>query len=107
MKDISVLRREVVCFAVKQKGVRAVRKDYLVTDKEGKKTSDDKALERLQNKHPVVELMRKYRSAFKLYTSYIVGLWNALDGDRLHTSYLVHGTRTGRLSSSSMMHLST
>jgi len=68
-------------------------------DKEGTRTSDDKALEKLQDKHPVVELMRKYRSAFKLYTSYVVGLWNALDGDRLHTSYLVHGTRTGRLSS--------
>ncbi len=69
------------------------------TDKEGKRTSDDKALEKLQNKHPVIETMRKYRSAFKLYTSYVVGLWNALDDDRLHTSYLVHGTRTGRLSS--------
>jgi len=37
LKEISNPRREIVCFAVKQKGVRAVRRDYLVTDKEGKK----------------------------------------------------------------------
>jgi len=46
-----------------------------------------------------VDLIRKYRSAFKIYTSYVIGLHELLDGGRLYTNYLVHGARTGRLAS--------
>jgi DNA polymerase-1 len=68
-------------------------------NKEGNPSSDDGALSKLSGEHPVVDLIRKYRSSFKIYTSYIVGLSELLDGDRLYTSFLAHGTRTGRLSS--------
>jgi len=68
-------------------------------EKNGKLATDDTSLGRIVGEHPIVELIRKYRSFFKLYTSYVVALSELLEGDRIYTDYLVHGTRTGRLAS--------
>jgi DNA polymerase-1 len=69
------------------------------SDKEGKRTTDDGSLIKLMDAHPVVGLIRQYRSSFKIYTSYVLGLSDLLDDGRLYTNYLVHGARTGRLAS--------
>ena len=69
------------------------------SDKDGKRTTDDKSLIKLLDAHPVVDLIRQYRSSFKIYTSYVLGLSDLLDNGRLYTNYLVHGARTGRLAS--------
>jgi len=47
-----------------------------------------------------VQQMIQWRKIGKLYGTYIKGLWERLDDDgRVRTSYLLHGTETGRLSS--------
>lgn len=46
-------------------------------------------------------LILKYREMIKMYGTYLVGMGGLIRSDsRLHTSFLRHGTRTGRLSSS-------
>jgi DNA polymerase I len=49
---------------------------------------------------PFVRHIQQLRSLNKLYDSYVEGMRERLKRDgRIHTSYLIHGTRTGRLSS--------
>lgn len=50
--------------------------------------------------HPVVPLIQKFQELDKLYGTYIVGLSKRLYRDRLHPSFNLHRTVTGRLSGS-------
>jgi len=57
-------------------------------------------LEALKDRHPFVDDMMKYRDVAKLMSTYVTGLPETLGPDgRIHTSYMIHGTVTGRLSS--------
>lgn len=67
--------------------------------KTGYSTSSD-VLEKLKNKHPIIEHIIKYRMLTKLYSTYIEGLKNSIFEDgKIHTIYTQTITRTGRLSS--------
>ena len=71
----------------------------------GKKTksgySTDKAvLEKYKDRHEIVPYILEHRMFSKLYSTYIVGLENAVSDDgKIHTIYTQTLTRTGRLSS--------
>lgn len=57
-------------------------------------------LEKLVDKHPIIEQILEYRMLTKLYTTYIEGLINSIMSDnKIHTIYTQVLTRTGRLSS--------
>jgi len=67
--------------------------------KTGYSTSVD-VLEKLKNKHPIIELIMEYRTLTKLHSTYIIGLDNAiLEDGKIHTIYRQAFTSTGRLSS--------
>ncbi len=67
--------------------------------KMGYSTAAD-VLERLKDKHPIVNLILEYRLLTKLYASYIEGLINFIHEDgKIHTIYTQTLTKTGRLSS--------
>lgn len=67
--------------------------------KNGYSTAID-VLEKLIDKHPVIELIIEYRMLSKLYSTYIEGLLNNIsDDNKIHTIYTQNLTRTGRLSS--------
>ncbi len=67
--------------------------------KNGYSTSID-VLEKLVDKHPVINLIIEYRTYSKLYSTYIVGLKECISSDgKIHTIYTQTMTRTGRLSS--------
>ena len=68
-------------------------------NKTGYKT-DVKVLEKLVDKHPIIEKILEYRNLAKLKSTYIEGLANyILDDGKIHTIYKQTLTRTGRLSS--------
>ena len=50
---------------------------------------------------PIIRAILTYRRASKAYSTYVKGIRNTTDTshNRVHTSFLLHGTRTGRLSS--------
>lgn len=58
-------------------------------------------LERLQKEteHPIFALILKHRKAVKMYGTYVKGLRIHVHPEtgRIHATFLVHGTRTGRL----------
>ncbi|HIP15239.1 MAG TPA: DNA polymerase I [Sulfurimonas autotrophica] len=73
----------------------------------GKKTktgysTDEKVLNSLKEKHPIIAKLLEYREVHKLYSTYIDPLLKLADEDeqhRIHTSFVQTGTATGRLSS--------
>lgn len=63
-------------------------------------STDIEVLNALVGKHKVVDLMVDYRKLEKYKSTYIDGVLSRLDANsKVHTSYLSHGTVTGRLSS--------
>ena len=67
--------------------------------KTGYSTAAD-VLEKLRDKHPIIECILEYRLLTKLYTTYIEGLISNIHEDnKIHTIYTQTLTRTGRLSS--------
>ena len=67
--------------------------------KTGYSTAAD-VLEKLKDKHPIIDLILEYRLLTKLYTTYVEGLINCIHEDnKIHTIYTQTLTRTGRLSS--------
>lgn len=68
-------------------------------NKTGYKT-DVKVLEKLRDKHPIIEKILTFRNLAKIYSTYIEGLENYILRDgKIHTIYKQTLTRTGRLSS--------
>ena len=67
--------------------------------KTGYSTAAD-VLEKLRNKHEIINYILEYRMLTKLYTTYIEGLINTIKDDgKIHTIYTQTITKTGRLSS--------
>lgn len=64
------------------------------------RTVDDGALASLEQDHPIVPLVREYRGYQKVYTSFIEGTLEKMHEGRIHPSFNVNGTVTGRISSS-------
>ena len=71
----------------------------------GKKTKTGystavEVLQKLQDKHPIIDKILEYRLLTKLHSTYIEGLMNYIYEDgKIHTIYTQTLTRTGRLSS--------
>ena len=66
--------------------------------KTGYSTAVD-VLNKLVNKHPIIEKILEYRMLNKLYTTYVEGLISTIKDGKIHTIYTQTLTRTGRLSS--------
>jgi len=47
--------------------------------------------------HPAIQALREFRKAAKALSTYVVGIEKRVDTDgRIHSSFLIHGTTTGR-----------
>lgn len=74
-------------------------KPYKMTGK-GAPSVDEESLKSLQHKHEVVPQLLKWAELKKLKSTYVDGLLPKLYKNRLHPSFHLHRTATGRLSSS-------
>jgi DNA polymerase I-like protein with 3'-5' exonuclease and polymerase domains len=79
---------------------------YTIDKKTKKETdrpsTDEDVLTQLKpkDKSGFIELLLNHRELSKLYSTYILGIYEKLSTDAvIHTSFLLHGTVTGRLSS--------
>jgi len=66
----------------------------------GNASVDEESLHKLETKHPVIPLLIEWSETKKLATTYVDGLLPKLVNQRLHPSFHLHRTATGRLSSS-------
>lgn len=66
-----------------------------------KGSTNEKVLKKLQEQteHPIFGLILKHRKAVKMYGTYVKGISKHVhqDTNRVHATFLLHGTRTGRL----------
>jgi len=67
----------------------------LMTDKGNPSTSEEALLD-LKGKHQVVDTLIEYRETAKILSSYLRGYQKFRVGSKLHFSYKLHGTVTGR-----------
>ena len=67
----------------------------------GAPSVDTESLESLQGKHPIIPLLLTWSETQKLKNTYVDGLLPKLNNNKLHPSFNLHRTATGRLSSSS------
>lgn len=74
-------------------------KPYKMTGK-GAPSVDEESLKSLQHKHVVVPELLRWAELKKLKSTYVDGLIPKLYNNRLHPSFHLHRTATGRLSSS-------
>jgi DNA polymerase-1 len=74
-------------------------KPYKTTGK-GAPSVDEESLKSLKHKHPVVPMLLTWAELKKLKSTYVDGLLPKLYKNRLHPSFHLHRTATGRLSSS-------
>jgi len=64
-------------------------------------STDAEVLRKLRDAHPVIPLLLEYRQLSKLVSTYVDGLLKAVRGDgKIHTTFHMTATATGRLSSS-------
>lgn len=109
-ESISVLQRDIFSCAgtefninsTKQLGEILFEKLMLPSyskTKTGYSTNID-VLEKLRDKHPIINLLIEYRKLTKLKNTYADGLSKVISSDgRIHTSFHMTATATGRLSS--------
>lgn len=63
-------------------------------------STDASVLEKLRDNHPIIPKIERYRELFKLRSTYIEGLENAIDEDgRIRSTFRQNIAATGRLSS--------
>ena len=56
-------------------------------------------LNKLKDKHPIINQIIEHRKLSKIYGTYVEGLINTISNGKIHTIYTQNLTRTGRLSS--------
>lgn len=65
------------------------------------RSTDREAIVRLRGAHDCIDILSKYRRIQKMVSSYVNNLLTYVDNEgRVHPSYKVHGTETGRLAAS-------
>jgi DNA polymerase I len=65
-------------------------------------STKESELEKLADKHPVIALILEYRELSKLLSTYIDSIPEQLDKDmRLHSTFILSGSTTGRMASQS------
>lgn len=65
----------------------------------GKKSTSVEVLEAIENQHPVVSKILRYRKVSKIYSTYLEGLSVYIKDGKIHTTFIQTTTATGRLSS--------
>ena len=66
----------------------------------GQPSVDEESLKVLEHKHPAITMLLNWAETKKLKSTYVDGLIPQLNQGRLHPSFHLHRTATGRLSSS-------
>ncbi len=104
-KIFSISEKEFNISSPKQLG--EILFDHLKIDKDAKKTktgqfsTSEPVLQKLKNKHPIINLILEYRSIEKLLTTYVNARPNLIDPQtrKVHSTFNQAVTATGRLSS--------
>lgn len=103
-EEISTKLEEAIGYSINPNSPKQVKEllfHHLKMPNRKKGSTDAAVLQALFEKteHPVLELLMGYRKAAKMYGTYVKGIRKHVQQgtNRVHATYLLHGTRTGRL----------
>ena len=65
----------------------------------GKKSTNIEVLEAIQDQHPIIEKIIRYRKVNKIHSTYLEGILPYIKNGKLHTTFIQTMASTGRLSS--------
>jgi DNA polymerase-1 len=94
----STKHKQELLFNKKHDGGLALKPSKLTPS--GAASVDEETLHKLETKHPIVPMLIEWSETKKLVSTYVDGLLPKLVHNRLHPSFHLHRTATGRLSSS-------
>lgn len=94
----STKHKQDLLFKKKREGGLGLKPSKQTTT--GAPSVDEETLRKLESKHPVIPMLLEYSETKKLVSTYVDGLLPQLVHGRLHPSFHLHRTATGRLSSS-------
>ena len=94
----STKHKQQLLFNKKREGGLALRPSKLTPS--GAASVDEETLHKLETKHPIIPMLIEWSETKKLVSTYVDGLLPKLVHNRLHPSFHLHRTATGRLSSS-------
>jgi len=94
----STKHKQHLLFNKKREGGLALRPSKLTPS--GAASVDEETLHKLETKHPIIPMLIEWSETKKLVSTYVDGLLPKLVHNRLHPSFHLHRTATGRLSSS-------
>ena len=109
--DLEMLTGQIYSAAGREFNINSAKQlntllfEELKLEPAGKKTksgysTDAEALEKIIDSHPVISLILKYRKIAKVHSTYVEGLLKYIDDSgKVHTSFNMTATATGRLSS--------
>lgn len=82
------------------KQLQTILFEKLKIEYSGKKGTSIEILNAIAYKHPIVNLLIRYRKISKLVSTYLDGMLNYVESDgKIHTTFMQRATSTGRLSS--------
>jgi DNA polymerase I len=77
---------------------QSLKLPVLTKTKKGNPSTDYETLVELEKTHPSVELLRRYKGAKTLFSTFVEGMLGKVEGDRIYPEFNVNGTHTGRIS---------
>lgn len=94
----STKHKQQLLFNKKRDGGLSLKPSKLTPS--GAASVDEETLRKLESKHPLIPMLIEWSETKKLVSTYVDGLLPKLVHNRLHPSFHLHRTATGRLSSS-------
>lgn len=93
----STKHKQTLLFTPKKEGGLGLKP--VKETKGGSPSVDEESLRKLENKHPVIPMLIDWAETKKMKSTYVEGLLQKLNKGKLHPSFHLHRTTTGRMSS--------
>lgn len=94
----STKHKQTLLFTPKKEGGLGLKP--VKETKGGAPSVDEESLRKLEKKHPIVSMLIDWSETKKMKSTYVEGLLQKLNKGKLHPSFHLHRTTTGRMSSS-------
>ena len=105
MDEVKSLTKDICILAGGEFNIKSPKQlhevlfDKLKLQYKGKKSTNIDVLEAIQDQHPIVEKLIRYRKVTKIQSTYLEGVLPYIKNGKLHTTFIQTVASTGRLSS--------
>jgi len=105
MDETKILTKEIYDLAGEEFNIKSPKQlhellfDKLKLQYKGKKGTSIEVLEAIQDQHPIIDKIIRYRKVTKIHSTYLEGILPYIKNKKIHTTFIQTMVSTGRLSS--------